>query len=104
MSFLAETQAENKRLIQAACTAAETWRRVWGTLNFFRGPRFQSDVFSEKFCIFTPKNSYDVFFSHRPGFSDFPFLFPDSPYLCCVKCRTWPFLHKKTTISKKNSL
>src|SRR6218665_1675853 len=43
-------------------------------------------------------NSYDLFFSHRPGFSDFYSLFSDSPYLCCVKCRIYPFFTRKSTI------
>ena len=56
-----------------------------GDENIFRGPRFLNDVIFEKISIFTPKNS-DDFFSHPPGSSDFPFLFPDSPYLYRVKC------------------
>src|SRR6218665_1262750 len=60
--------------------------------------------FSEKFPFSRPKILM-TFFSHRPGFSDFPFLFPDSPYLYCVKCRIHdPFFTRKNTISKKNSL
>ena len=59
---------------------------------------------SEKISIFTTKNS-DDFFSHRPGFSDFPFLFPDFPYLYRVKCLIYdPFFTRKTTISEKNSV
>jgi len=38
-----------------------------------------------------------IFFSHWPGFSDFPYLY-------CIKCRIWPFFTRKTTISEKNSL
>src|SRR6218665_1805779 len=60
-------------------------------------------VFPEKISIFTAKISDDLFFCHRPGFLDFPFLFPDFPYLHYVKCRICPFPHKKnhckTTIS-----
>ena len=41
------------------------------------------------------------FFSHRPGFSDFYSLFSDSPYIYCVKCRIWPFLHKKKHYFRK---
>src|SRR6218665_2690437 len=48
-------------------------------------------VFREKISIFRAKISDDFFFSfsHRPGFSDFPFLFPDFPYLyyCRMKAR-----------------
>ena len=62
----------------------------------FRGPRFLNDVFSEKISIFADKTSDDLVFSRRSGFSDFPFLFPDSPYLYYVKCCICPFAHKKT--------
>ena len=60
---------------------------------------FWMTVFSEKISIFTAKISDDLFFlfSHRPGFSDFPVLFTDFPYLYYVKCRMWPFPHKKPT-------
>src|SRR6218665_508834 len=54
-------------------------------------------LFPEKIPIFMSKISDDLFFSHRPGFSDFTFLY-------CIKCRIRPFLHQKTTISEKNSL
>src|SRR6218665_1943089 len=37
------------------------------------------------------------FFSYRPHFSDFPFLFPHFPYLCYVKCHISPFPYKKHT-------
>src|SRR6218665_3265701 len=66
-------------------------------------------VFSKKFPFSRPKflMKFLVFFSHRPGFSDFPFLFPDFLYLYYVKCRIRPvydpFLTRKTTISEKNS-
>src|SRR6218665_1385909 len=77
---------------------AETWCRVWGGRNFFSlTSRFLNDIFSEKMYIFTPKIS-DDFFSHRPDFSDFTFLY-------CIKCRIRPFLHKKNHyFSEKNSL
>src|SRR6218665_2022793 len=48
-----------------------------------------------------------TFFSHRPGFSDFPFLFPDFQYLllCSMSYMTLcPLLTRKTNISEKNSL
>src|SRR6218665_719209 len=59
--------------------------------------------FSEKISIFTAKISDDLLLSHRPGFSDFPLLlFPDFPYLYCVKCLVYdPFFKRKTTISEK---
>src|SRR6218665_156796 len=60
--------------------------------------------FSEKMSIFTAKISDDIFFSHQPGFSDFPFLFPEFPYLFTVLNVVYdPFLARKTTISEKNS-
>src|SRR6218665_2302458 len=46
-----------------------------GDGKLFRGQTFVNEVFSEKISIFTPKISDDHFFSHRPGFSDFPFLY-----------------------------
>src|SRR6218665_672085 len=70
---------------------AETWRRIWGTKKIFRGP------ISGKISIFKVKISDDLFFSHRHGSSDFPFLFSHFPYIYYVKCRR-PFPHKKTTI------
>src|SRR6218665_2199049 len=45
-------------------------------------------LFPEKISILTPKISDDLFFSHRPGFSDFTFLYS-------IKCRIRPFLHQK---------
>ena len=66
------------------------WRRpgaeFGGGEKKFRGPRFLNDV-SEKISIFAAKISYDLFFSHWPFFSDFPFLFPDFPYVYFVKWR-----------------
>src|SRR6218665_3287209 len=44
-------------------------------------------LFPEKISIFMPKIS-DALFSHRPGFSDFTFLYS-------IKCRIRPFLHQK---------
>ena len=41
-------------------TVAETWRRVWGDGQIFRGPKFLNDFFSEKISIFTLKNSDDL--------------------------------------------
>ena len=58
-----------------------------GDGKIFRGPRFLNDVFlgTIKFPFSRPKFLM-TFFSHSPGFSDFPFLFPDFSYLYCV-CR-----------------
>jgi len=60
---------------------AETWRRVWGDGNFFADQDFLNDVFFGKNVHFHGQNIRWTFFSHWPGFSDFPFLFPDFSYL-----------------------
>src|SRR6218665_376129 len=38
-----------------------------------------------------------TFFSHRPGFSNFPSLYPDFPDLYFVRYRTQPLPHKINT-------
>src|SRR6218665_424496 len=53
--------------------------------------------FPEKISIFTPKISDDFFFSHRPGFSDFPLF-------TVIKCPIRPFLRKKNHYFKKEFL
>src|SRR6218665_2217615 len=45
-----------------------------------------------------------TFFSHRPNFSDFPFLFLEFPYLYYVKCSISPFPHKKNHYFRKEFL
>src|SRR6218665_960946 len=61
-----------------------------GTKKFFRGP------ISEKISIFRVKISDDLFFGHRLGSSDFPFLFSHFPYVYYVKCRVYDhFLTRK---------
>jgi len=58
---------------------AETWRRVWGTENFFADQDFrisEKNVISRRKFLIT----FFCFFSHRPGFTDFPYLY-------CIKCR-----------------
>src|SRR6218665_3923699 len=54
-----------------------------GTKKIFRGP------ISGKISIFRVKISDDLFFSHRPGSSNFSFLFPHFPYVYYVKCRIY---------------
>src|SRR6218665_2631370 len=56
-------------------------------------------IFSGKKCplIFTPKISDDLFFSHRPGFSDFPLF-------TVIKCPIRPFLHRKNHYFRKEFL
>ena len=49
-----------------------------GTKKFFRGP------ISEKIFVFRVNISDDLFFSHRPGSSDFPFLF--LTFSVCLLC------------------
>src|SRR6218665_1632761 len=58
-----------------------------GTKKFFRGP------ISGKISIFRVKISDDLFLSHRPGSSDFFFLFPHFPYVYYVKCRRGLYDH-----------
>src|SRR6218665_785863 len=47
--------------------------------------------------IFTPKISDGLFFSHRPGFSDFALF-------TVIKCHIRPFLHKKNHYFRKEFL
>ena len=71
-------------------TVAETWRRVWGGLKIFS----RTEI-SEK-CPFSRQKFLMTFLSHRPGFSDFLFLFPDFTMLNVVYdvflTRKTPFL------------
>ena len=95
------------RMCVCARAVAETWRRVFGGRKIFsRTKTFWIAVFGEKNLFSRPKflMTFFIFFSSRPGFSDFPFLFPDSAYLYYVKCRRLydPFLTRKNTISEKN--
>src|SRR6218665_471888 len=96
------------RIMKASSSAvpvAETWRPVWwGAETVFADQDSSLMFFSEKVSIFRAKISHDLFFSHQPGFSDFPFLFPDFPYLYYVKCRIWPFPHKKNHYFRKEFL
>ena len=55
--------------LQSNRVVAETWRRVWGDGKNFRGPFFG------KSFRFHAQKFWWPFFSHRPGFSDFRFLF-----------------------------
>ena len=66
---------------------AETWRWMGGQKKISR-PNFRKNFH------FQGKNFWRLFFSS----SDFPFLFSHFPYVYYVKCRIWPFPHKKTTI------
>ena len=88
-------------ILRSYLEVAIQWRRpgaeFGGTDKIFRCPTFLNDVFFRK-NIFTFRvkiSDFFFFFSHRPGFSDFPFLFPDFPYLYYVKCRIRPFPHLK---------
>jgi len=83
------------------------WRRpgaeFGGRSNFSRTKISEWRFFRKNFH-FHAQNFGWPFFSHRPGFSDFPFLFPDCPYLYYIK---WlnvvydPFHTRKTTIFRK---
>src|SRR6218665_299133 len=70
--------------------------KLGGTKKIFRGPRFLNDVFFGKNFHFQGQNFF--FFSHRPGFWDFPFLFQHFPYVYYVKCPISPFPHQKKHI------
>jgi len=76
---------------------AETWRRVWGDEKFFSLTKISEWRFFGENFHFNGKNFWWPFFSHRPGFPNFAFLFSGCPYLYYVKCRIWPFPHKKNT-------
>src|SRR6218665_2559654 len=90
---------EMSRLVMGGGHAAvETWRRVWGDGQKFRGPRFlNDDFFPEKFPFSRPKFLRTFFFSHRPSFSDFPFF-------TVIKCPIRPFIRKKNHYFKKEFL
>src|SRR6218665_3093528 len=63
----------------------------------FRGPRYlDDDFFLKKFPFSRPKFLM-TFFSHRPGFSDFPLF-------TVIKCPIRPFLRKKNHYFKKEFL
>jgi len=74
-----------------------------GTEKFFTDQDFWMTFFQKNFHFHTQKFLWP-FFSCRPGFYYFTFLFPDSPYLYCVKCHIWPFLHKKNHYFRKEFL
>ena len=57
----------------------------------------RDEFFFWKHFQFCGKNFWWPFFSHRPGFSNFPFLFLYFPDLYFVRHRTQPFPHKKNT-------
>src|SRR6218665_3545025 len=58
----------------------------------FRGPRFLNDDFP-----FSPPKFLITFFSHRPGFSDFPLF-------TVIKCPIRPFLGNKNHYFRKEFL
>ena len=76
------------------------WRRpgadFGGTKFFFADQDFWMMTFFGKNVHFHAKNFWWPFFSHRPDFSDFPYLY-------CIECM-WPFLHKKNHYSRKEFL
>src|SRR6218665_2997614 len=78
-------------------SVAETWRRTWGTENFFTDPIFLDDIFSGKFPFFTSKIS-DDFFS----------LVIDQVFLIfriftVLNVVYHPLFTRKSTMSEKNS-
>ena len=78
------------------------WRRPgaefggW-TEKIFEDQNFWMRFFSGKNSHFHALNFWWPLFSHRPGFSDFPYHY-------CVKCRIWSFLHKKSHYFRKEFL
>ena len=73
-------------------SVVETWRRVWGDGEIFCGPRFLKKI------PFSRPNFW------WPGFSNFPILFPDFPYLYYVEYRIWHFPQKKNHYFRKDFL
>ena len=73
---------------------AETWRRVCGMNYVSFGKNFH----------FHGKNFWWPFLVIDQAISNFPFLSPDFPYLYYVKCRIWPFHHKKNHYFRKEFL
>ena len=81
------------------------WRRPGA--EFGRTEIFFADQewrFLEKMSIFTAKISDDLFFSYRPGFSDFPFFSQIFRIFTMLDVVYDPFLTRKTTISEKKFL
>src|SRR6218665_2701244 len=70
-------------------TGTVGWFHAWapslGDRHFFADQDFSVTVFPENISI-SRRKFLMTFFSHRPGFSDFTFLY-------CIKCRIRPFLH-----------
>src|SRR6218665_4052328 len=68
--------------------------------NFGGTKKFFAAQFQEKFPFSGYKFLMTFFFSHRPGSSDFSFLFLHFPYVYYVKCRIYDhFLTRKTQFS-----
>ena len=59
--------------------------------------------FFRKNSLFSRSKFLMTFFSHRPWFSDFFYLFQDSPHLSC-NVVYGPFFTRKTLISENDSL
>ena len=89
-----------QKVIKPACSTFMCphgqWRRpgaeFGGDGKFVCGPKFLNYVFFWKKFSLSRQKILMTFFNNRPGFSDFYSLFSD---FYCVKCRIWPFLHKK---------
>ena len=73
---------------------AETWRRVWGDGEIFRGPRFLNGVFSEKIFHFHGQNFWWPFLLviHKV-FRSFPFFSQVFRLFYYVQCRIWSIPH-----------
>src|SRR6218665_415443 len=68
--------------------------KLGGTKKIFRGPRFLNDVFFGKNLHFQGQNFF--FFSHRPGFWDFPFFCNIFRMFTMLNVLYHPFLTRKT--------
>jgi len=96
LSGLAYTTPSYIRTI-ALSSGLPTGAEFGGTENIFADQDFWMTFFSEKSSHFQAQNFWWPFFSHWSGFTDFPYLY-------CVKCRIWPFLHKKNHYFRKEFL
>ena len=93
-----DARIRSKRRHRPLHAAAETWRRVGGRQKKFSRTKIsEMMIFSGKNFHFHAQNIWWPFFSHRPGFSDFPLF-------TVIKCPIVydPFYTGKITISEKN--
>ena len=81
-----QNKRQDKMNITHTCMGRDLAPNLGGTKKNFRGPiSGKMSIFRVKMSIFRVKISDGLFFSHRPGSLDFPFLFPHFPYIYYVK-------------------